>query len=51
MRATIWPKATDKVSIFDMHNQAKVLSLEQRRQKQFICILYIHKANNNVRRV
>ena len=34
-----------------MHQSAKLLSLEQRRQKQLLCLMFIYKArHSNVRR-
>ena len=36
----------DRVSIERMHNQAKLLSLEQRRQKQVLLLLFIYKTRH-----
>ena len=34
-----------------MHTRVSLLSLEQRRQKQLLCLMYIHKHRFNVARV
>ena len=40
------------MSIECMHNHANLLSLEQRRQKQLLCLMFIFKARHyNVRRI
>ena len=41
----------DKVSVNLMHNRAKLLSLEQRRQKQVLCLMFILKQRHDVARV
>ena len=41
----------DRVSIVNMHSRAGLLSLEQRRQKQLLCLMFIHKQRHNVVRV
>ena len=42
----------DRVSIEHMHRRASLLSLEQRRQKQLLCLMYIYKSRHgNIRRV
>ena len=41
----------DIVSIIHMHTRASLLSLEQRRQKQLLCLMYIHKHRFNVAQV
>ena len=44
-------KLRDKISIERMHNRAGLLSLDQRRQKQVVCIMFIHKQRFTVARV
>ena len=45
-------KLRDRMSIECMHNHANLLSLEQRRQKQLLCLMFIFKARHyNVRRI
>ena len=34
-----------------MHNEAGLLSLEQRRQKQLLCLMFIYKQRHDVARV
>ena len=42
----------DRVTIVQMHHRAKLLSLEQRRQKQLLNLLFIYKTRqDNIRRV
>ena len=41
----------DIVSIIHMHTRASLLSLEQRWQKQLLCLTYIHKHRFNVAQV
>ena len=41
----------DRVSTMQMHARAGLLSLEQRRQKQLLCLMFIHKQRHNVARV
>ena len=38
-------KRRDKLSIASMHKQSSLLSLEQRRSFQLLCLLYQHKAD------
>ena len=41
----------DRMSIKKLHNEAKLLSLEQRRNIQLLSLMYRHKDNLDVRRV
>ena len=41
----------DRVSIVQMHTRAGLLSLEQRRQKQLLSLMFIHKQRHDVARV
>ena len=41
----------DMVSIENMHTRANLLSLEQRRQKQLLHLMFIHKYRHNVARM
>ena len=41
----------DRVSVKNLHTQAKLLSLDQRRQLQLLSLMYIHKAVDNPIRV
>ena len=42
----------DMVSVERMHNRAKLLSLDQRRQKQVLFLLFIHKGRcTGIRRI
>ena len=42
----------DRISIVDMHRRARLLSLEQRRQKQLLCLMFIYKTRHaSIRRV
>ena len=41
----------DRVSIANMHARASLLSLEQRRKIQLLCIMFAHKQKYNVARV
>ena len=41
----------DRVSIIQMHTRAGLLSLEQRRQKQLLCFMFIHKYRHSIARV
>ena len=41
----------DKVSIKTLHTKAKLLSLDQRRQKQLLSLMYIHKNSSDVARI
>ena len=41
----------DRMSIKKLHNEAKLLSLEQRRNIQLLSLMYSHKDNLDVRRV
>ena len=45
-------KLRDRISIVQMHRRAKLLSLEQRRQKQLLNLMFIYKLRHvNIRRV
>ena len=44
-------KLTDKVSIEKLHQKATILSLEQRREKQVLMLMYVYSKNDNVRRI
>ena len=37
----------DRVSVVRMHRQAKLISLEQRRRKQLLCLMFIFKSRHN----
>ena len=42
----------DRIAIVAMHNQAKLLSLEQRRRKQLLYLMFIYKnRHDDIRRV
>ena len=41
----------DRLSVKNLHSQAKLLSLDQRRQIQLLTLMYIHKHNVNPFRV
>ena len=41
-------RIADRVSIELLHNKAKLLSLSQRRQKQFLMLMYIYSKDDNV---
>ena len=44
-------KLRDRVSVEHMHNRAKLLSLEQRRQKQLLSLMFIYKQRFTVARI
>ena len=44
-------KLSDRISIEHLHMKSKLLSLEQRREKQLLMLMYIHSKNNNVRKI
>ena len=37
----------DRVSIAEMHRRSNLLSLEQRRQKQLLCLMFIYKCRHD----
>ena len=41
----------DRVSIIQMHSRAGLLSLEQRRKKQLLSLMFIYKQRHNVARI
>ena len=41
----------DRLSLVDMHREASLVSLEQRRKCQLLCLMYIYKNCRNVQRV
>ena len=43
-------KRRDRMSIRNMHREASLLSLDQRRKFQLLALMFIHKTNHNVRR-
>ena len=44
-------KVSDRVSIELLHKKSKLLSLEQRREKQLLMLMYIHSRKDNVRKI
>ena len=44
-------KLSDRISIEHLQIKSKLLSLEQRREKQLLMLMYIHSKNNNVRKI
>ena len=45
-------KLRDRMSIVQMHNRSNLLSLEQRRQKQLLCLMFIYKNRHiDIRRI
>ena len=44
-------KLSDRVSIEKLHKKAKLLSLEQRRQKQLLTLMYIYSQLDDVQHV
>ena len=52
LRACFNVKLRDQVSVRRMHNNAKLLSLEQRRQIQLLCLMFIFKGRHeNAQRI
>ena len=44
-------KLSERISIEHLHIKSKLLSLEQRREKQLLMLMYIHSKNINVRKI
>ena len=52
LRISFNVKLRDRISIVQMHRRAKLLSLEQRRQKQLLNLMFVYKLRHvNIRRV